>query len=210
MTKSECTHAIEIQTEAGLWRCQCGKRVGNAAARAYEQAARAPMNEQAIMQQLMALLEQRGRDLFTRCGHEPTLIVPVRHEPTGSYQLHFACVTCGAYHAQQMELPNMPQCMHCGILECARELRPYGAQGRPVCFPCSQATPERRAEADRQLSAAFHLAGPRPVSFSARGIVAIEELTEAELCELACTRCGRAGFMSRQGCGACGAEVGAS
>lgn len=33
-----------------------------------------------------------------------------------------------------------------------RDLRPYGPSDAWVCFDCAMATPERRAEADRQFS----------------------------------------------------------
>ena len=56
-----------------------------------------------------------------------------------------------------------------------KDLRPYGPKGAWVCFPCATATPEREAEAHRQLGALFDAcdrqgpisvlteAGPRPL-----------------------------------------------
>ena len=46
-------------------------------------------------------------------------------------------------------------CCYCGTGE---ELRPYGPGGALVCYGCASATPERRAEVDRHINAAFDLA----------------------------------------------------
>lgn len=40
------------------------------------------------------------------------------------------------------------------------ELRPYGPRGAYVCFFCMKETPEREAEAHRNLGAALDAAGP--------------------------------------------------
>lgn len=39
------------------------------------------------------------------------------------------------------------------------ELRPYGPKGAWLCYGCMKETPEREAEADRQIGAAFDAAG---------------------------------------------------
>src|SRR5262245_63890431 len=40
----------------------------------------------------------------------------------------------------------------CGVCGKPGDLRPYGAGGSPICFPCMKAKPEREAEADRQIN----------------------------------------------------------
>jgi len=48
-------------------------------------------------------------------------------------------------------------CQTCGR---AKELRPYGFKGALVCFDCAMATPESKAEAERQFASQFEAAGP--------------------------------------------------
>lgn len=45
----------------------------------------------------------------------------------------------------------MSGCCYCGTTE--SDLRPYGPGGRPVCFPCMKAKPEREAQAHKALGA---------------------------------------------------------
>lgn len=45
------------------------------------------------------------------------------------------------------------------------ETRPYGAGGKPICFPCMKAAPEREAEAKRQLLGQVAAAGGGAVLF---------------------------------------------
>ena len=42
----------------------------------------------------------------------------------------------------------MKACIYCRKKE---DLRPYGPDGAPICFDCMKASPEREAEAERQL-----------------------------------------------------------
>lgn len=49
------------------------------------------------------------------------------------------------------------RCIHCGA---GRDLRPYGPDGAPICFKCAMETPDRKAEAERQLAAMLGEAGP--------------------------------------------------
>jgi len=42
------------------------------------------------------------------------------------------------------------RCCHCRST--TEELRPYGPQGKDVCFPCAMLTPERRAQAEMAFS----------------------------------------------------------
>jgi hypothetical protein len=49
-------------------------------------------------------------------------------------------------------------CCYCGTVE--KELRPYGPEGKNVCFRCAMETPERVAEAENQLAQALGEAGP--------------------------------------------------
>jgi len=46
--------------------------------------------------------------------------------------------------------PEPPrECTTCGQ---TRECRPYGKDGAQVCHPCAMATPESKAEAERQMA----------------------------------------------------------
>ena len=46
----------------------------------------------------------------------------------------------------QLESPR--KCSYCGeVAEC----RPYGKGGADICHPCARSTPERWAEAERQM-----------------------------------------------------------
>jgi len=48
-----------------------------------------------------------------------------------------------------IEVEDPRRCTECGR---AKELRPYGKNGAQVCFKCAMATPESKAEAERQMS----------------------------------------------------------
>lgn len=43
-------------------------------------------------------------------------------------------------------------CCVCGLQD---DCRPYGKDGTAICFPCMKATPEREAEAQKQLAQCF-------------------------------------------------------
>ncbi len=48
------------------------------------------------------------------------------------------------------------KCMYCNKgKEEVEELRPYGKDGQPVCFPCMKADPEREKEAEHQYMEAI-------------------------------------------------------
>jgi hypothetical protein len=42
----------------------------------------------------------------------------------------------------------MIKCYICGV---SKDLRPYGEGGKPICFPCMKATPEREREAEKMF-----------------------------------------------------------
>lgn len=58
-------------------------------------------------------------------------------------------------------------CHVCGST--TRELRPYGAGGAPICFPCMTESPEREAEAGRQFGGRLGIAA----AADPHGVVAI-------------------------------------
>ena len=53
-------------------------------------------------------------------------------------------------------------CMYCGTDGRDGKLRPYGEGGKPVCFDCAMATPERKKEAERQIHIKMEEIEPTP------------------------------------------------
>ncbi len=47
----------------------------------------------------------------------------------------------------------------CPVCHRPEELRPYGKGGSNICFDCAMATPEAKAEAERQVNRRFKSAG---------------------------------------------------
>lgn len=45
-------------------------------------------------------------------------------------------------------MTEKPKCIWCGT---EKDLRPYGPNGAPICFPCMKDDPSREQEARRQL-----------------------------------------------------------
>lgn len=64
--------------------------------------------------------------------------------------------------------------MKCYVCKKEEETRPYGVNAQPICFDCSQSSPERKAECERQMAKRFEGDGPfvltknGPVSIAAR------------------------------------------
>ena len=76
-------------------------------------------------------------------------------------------------------------CMHCLRRGGSgpRELRPYGPGGRDVCAQCTfQGPPDRREEAERQLSA--RMLTSKPLVLDNREQAGPRPLTDSELAEL--------------------------
>ena len=70
-------------------------------------------------------------------------------------------------------LESWPTCIICNSPK--NETRPYGVDGSPVCFPCMQASPEREAEARKQLDKVFDLAGPGPFLLTSAGTMSLRK-----------------------------------
>ena len=51
----------------------------------------------------------------------------------------------------------MMKCYYCG--DESRDLRPYGPRGAMVCFGCAMATPERKAETERNFGSQLDACG---------------------------------------------------
>lgn len=55
------------------------------------------------------------------------------------------------------------------------ELRLYGKDGQPICFPCMKGDPEREREAHSRMAEAMGVAGDLPVVIPGVGIISMEE-----------------------------------
>jgi hypothetical protein len=76
--------------------------------------------------------------------------------------------------------------MYCGRGPRDVELRPYGKDGRPVCFSCANETPERKAEAQRQMRARMTVV-EGPIALTEDGPMG----TADAAARLPCAGCGR-------------------
>lgn len=57
--------------------------------------------------------------------------------------------------------------MKCTVCKLSDDVRPYGNDGADICFKCAMATPESKAEAERQLDKRLtKLKGQGPIVFS--------------------------------------------
>lgn len=55
----------------------------------------------------------------------------------------------------------------CTVCNLSEDTRPYGKGGSLICYTCAMATPERQAEATRQLHARFAKLDGQPFVISA-------------------------------------------
>lgn len=69
----------------------------------------------------------------------------------------------------------LQRCYVCGD---PNDLRPYGKGGQPICHPCANNDPERKAEAHRQVDEAIRRAGPVPAYDPARGFIPFDEVRD--------------------------------